>query len=152
MFMIDLGVSSYYSVLGVPHDADVPSIRRTKANLAGDLERQYQMARSPDEKRRLEQRKQHVNQIGDELSDPERRAAYDRANVHLTYFAVRKAAAPTLEEPDLRLRWMHQAVRRFLARRGEVLEPVSDLEREDFSADFDDNALLERLLRRGRRP
>jgi hypothetical protein len=38
-------------------------------------------------------------------------------------------------------------VRDFLHERGEVVAPITDLERTDFTADFTPNELLEHLLR-----
>jgi hypothetical protein len=105
------------------------------------------MARTDEEKRKLEQEQQSINKIGDELTNPETRKKYDARNVHLSFFSVRKGGAPVWEDRARLLSWMHQAARNFLLERGEAVEPVTDLERTDFTADFTANELLERLLR-----
>jgi len=146
MFMVDLGMSSYYSVLGVSPDADVAVIRAAAATIYGDLERARLKTISPEEKRNLEGRKVNINSIRDALSNATQRSLYDRGNAHLTFFQVRKAAAPVWLERGLLLRWMHKAVREFLQEKGETIEPLTDLERSDFTADFTANEWLERLL------
>jgi hypothetical protein len=147
MFMIDLGQPSHYSVLQVSPDAEVAEVRAGLTKVAGILARQLLKARTPEEKKKIQNRQVEINRIGSELSNPRSRTAYDRANVHLTFFSVRKATAPVFEERELLLRWMHQSVRDFLLARQETIEPITDLERTDFSADFSANELLERLLR-----
>jgi hypothetical protein len=146
MFMIDMGAASYYSILGLAPDADGRAIRASQSNIFADLERQRQKARTAEEKAGLSERQQNINRIGDELSNPARRSKYDQQNVHLTFFQVRKAAAPVWDDRELLLRWLHRAVRDFLLEKGEPVEPVTDLERTDFTADFTPNELLERLL------
>jgi curved DNA-binding protein CbpA len=146
MFMVDLGAPSYYSVLGIMPDADVREIRAIASKTCGDLERAKHRTSSPEEKRRLEERMVNINKISDELSDGIKRSQYDRRNVHLTFFLVRKAAAPIWQERKLLLRWLHLAVRDFLQTKGEALAPLTDLDRSDFTADFTENDLLERLL------
>lgn len=150
MFMIDLGVESHYSLLGVDPEASPKDIREAKTRIAGDLERQRQRARTPDERRSLEERMVRINAAGDTLAHPQKRGTYDGENTHLTFFVVRKAAAPALEEREVMLRWVHQAIRDFLSSNGEEVDPLSDLERWDFRADFTPNELLERLESRGR--
>lgn len=147
MFMIDLGAPSYYSILGVSPDADVREIRESQTKIYRELERQRLKARSPEEKRNLTERQQNINKIGDGLSNLRTRSQYDKDNVHLTFFLVRKAAAPVWGERGLLLRWMHQTVLDFLLEQGEALDPISDLERTDFTADYTANELLESLLR-----
>jgi len=51
------------------------------------------------------------------------RRQYDKDNAHLTFFVLCRAAAPAFDERDLRLQWMHRAVRDFLARKGEPVDP-----------------------------
>ncbi len=144
MFMIDLGAPSHYSVLGVAPDSDVKEIRAALIKIRGDLNRRQ--ARNPDERRSLEDRQARINSIGGELSDPVKRAHYDTQNAHLTFFVVRRAAAAILEERDLRLRWVHRAVRDFLLEKGERVAPADDLERSDFTADFSPNPVLDDIL------
>ncbi len=149
MFMIDLGAPSHYSVLGVAPDADVKEIRAAHMKIRGELSRRH--ARNPDERRSLDERLERINAIGGELSDQRRRANYDTQNAHLTFFVVRHAAAAILEERELRLRWVHRAVRDFLLAKGERVAPADDLERSDFTADFSSNPLLDDILLFGRR-
>lgn len=146
MFMIDLGAQSHYSILGLAPDATPRDIRASVTKLVGDLERQIQKARSPEESRNLLDRKQDLSKIGLFLENPANRAAYDKNNAHLTFFQVRKAVTPVWDERDLLLRWLHQVVRDFLIAQGDTVQPVSDLERTDFTADFTPNELVERLL------
>jgi hypothetical protein len=146
MFMIDLGAPSHYSVLGISPDANVAEIRESKTKLLGDLARKLLKVRDPEEKRRIQEEQESINAIGEVLSRAEKRIQYDESNVHLTFFQIRRAATPILAERELLIRWMHQAVRRFLVEKGEEMEPVSDLERSDFSGDFSPNELLESLL------
>ena len=148
MFMIDLGVQSHYSALGIAPDAGAKQIRASASKIAGDFERQRQRARTPEEKRRHEERVLRINKISEVLCNPERREEYDRKNAHLTFFLIRKTAAVALEERGARLRWVHQAVREFLLAKGEQIDPLTDLERSDFTADSTPNHLLETLLKR----
>ena len=147
MFMIDLSAPSYYSVLGVLPDADPSAIRASQNKRFAELDRKLKNTSDPDEQRRLTEQQLEVNAIGDELSNPSRRAAYDRKNTHLTFFIVRRAAAPVFDERDLRFKWAHRVVRDFLQHKGEAVNPLTDLERTDFSADFTENALLDQLLK-----
>jgi len=151
MFMIDLGAQSHYSVLGIAPDAEAKEIRESQTRIIGDLKRQWHAARSPEEKRTIEERLKSINSVGDELSSPKDRLAYDSRNAHLTFFVVRKAVAPILEDRELRLRWVHKAVRDFLIQKGERVEPLADLERTDFSADFSPNQMLDAILLSERR-
>jgi curved DNA-binding protein CbpA len=146
MFMIDLGAQSHYSVLGVEPGAPIAEIRASLYKLSGDLERQRLKSGSPEEKRTIEERQQRINKVGDLMTNPAKRTNYDNVNAHLTFFQVRKATTPVWEERDLLLRWLHQTVREFLLSQGEVLRPINDLERTDFTSDFTPNELLERLL------
>lgn len=147
IFMIDLKTQSYYSELGIGPEASIKEIRDSKARIAGELDRQRKMARlDSDERRTLEERMKKVNSIGDELSNPNKKQAYDAANSHLTFYVIRKASAPILDDRELRLRWVHKAVREFLVQRGETVMPLADLERSDFSADFTPNQLLDGIL------
>jgi curved DNA-binding protein CbpA len=145
MFMIDLGTPSHYSVLGVDPEASAKEIRGKVDKLFGELERKRLQARTPEEKRQLEERQKTINQIAGILANPSKRSDYNRDNAHLTFLALRKTAAPALEERAARLRWVHRAIREFLLAQGEDMEPIDDLERSDFTGDFTPNALLEQL-------
>jgi curved DNA-binding protein CbpA len=150
MFIIDLSTPSHYSVLELDPDATAKEIRAKVSKLVGDLERQRQRARTPEEKRQFEERQKKLNQISGVLSHPANRAEYNRANAHLTFFTLRRTAAPALEDRAARLRLIHRAIRDFLAARGEIVEPLDDLERSGFSTDFTPNAKLDQLLQKGR--
>jgi curved DNA-binding protein CbpA len=148
MFMVNLGVQSDYSILGVSPEADASEIRSKTSKIYGDLDRQRLKVRNEEEKRKIIDKQVNINKIGDKLSNPIERAKYDLQNVHLTFFTIRKACAPIWEERSLLLRWMHQAVRDFLEKKGEKIPPITDLERTDFTSDFTENDLLERMLQR----
>jgi curved DNA-binding protein CbpA len=146
MFMVDLGALSFYSILGILPHADMREIREGQNRKFRDIERRRLNTSDPEERRTLEDQLREINTIGDTLSSPAKRQQYDRDNAHLTFFVLCRAAAPAFDERDLRLEWMHRAVRDFLARKGERVDPITDLERTDFAADFTDNALLDRML------
>ncbi len=145
--MVDLGAQSHYSVLGLAPGATAAEIRASLSKVFGELERQRQKARSPEEERNLIERQMNLNKIGDLLTHSEKRASYDNINAHLTFFQIRKAVTPVWDERELLLRWMHRTVREFLITKGEMVQPISDLERTDFSADFTENDIVEGLLR-----
>jgi hypothetical protein len=145
MFMIDLGAPSYYSLLGVSPGADARAIRAAESQKGADVSRALAKTTDPDERQRLEAKLTEINGIGKTLANPQLREAYNVKNAHLTFFLVRPAAAPAFIERDVRLRWLHQVVRRFLIDRGQAVAPITDLERSDFSADFTANPILDRL-------
>lgn len=147
MFMIDLSIPSHYSVLGVLPDADPSEIRASQSKAYAELDKKLRRTSDPDEQHRLVEQQTRVNAIGDQLCDKERRKAYDKENPHLTFFVIRRAAAPAFCERPLFLLMAHRAARDFLVRKGETVDPITDLERTDFSADFTENALLDTLLR-----
>jgi curved DNA-binding protein CbpA len=150
-FMIDLKTQSHYSELGIGPDAGAKDIRDSQSRIIGELRRKLSREGNPDEKRAIDERMKSVNSIGDKLSNPKERQAYDAANSHLTFFVIRKASAPILEDRELRLRWIHKAVRDFLVERGETVAPLADLERSDFSADCTPNQMLDDILESKRR-
>jgi curved DNA-binding protein CbpA len=152
MFMIDLGAASHYSILGVLPDAEMPEIREAQNKKFRELELRRLKTGDPDERRILEAQIRDINSIGDTLSNPAARQKYDRDNAHLTFFVIRRAAAPVFDERDLRLEWVHRAVRQFLEEKGEQVDPLTDLERTDFSADYTENALLNRMLKTDEQP
>jgi curved DNA-binding protein CbpA len=147
MFMIDLGVQSHYSVLGLTPDASAKEIRASVMKIVTDLKRQSM--RSPEQKRSFEDRVKYFNSIATEMENPEKRAKYDKLNAHLTFFQVRKAVTPVWDERDLLFRWLHQTVRDFLLAQGEAVSPITDLERTDFTGDVTGNELLDSLLQAG---
>jgi curved DNA-binding protein CbpA len=144
--MIDPEIQSDYSALGVKPDAGPRDVRAAQTRIAGELRRQKQLARNAEEKKALEQREKRVNEIGDKLSNPEKKRAYDAENAHLTFFVPMRACAALLEERTLRITWLHNAMREFLGARGEPVAPLQDQERADFTADYSSNTLLESLL------
>jgi hypothetical protein len=150
MFMIDLGAESFYSTLGISPEATPSEVRMAHNRVTGEIERQRQRARTPEEKRALEERLRELNAIGDCLSKPEGRAKYDAENAHLTFFVIRPVAAPAFGQRDIRLRWVHRVMRDFVLQKGGALDPLTDLERTDFAADFTPNDLLDGLMK-GRR-
>jgi curved DNA-binding protein CbpA len=151
MFMVDLGAQSYYSILGLSPQADAKQVRENTQRVYRELEKQRDKARDEDEKRAITEKQANINRIGGKLANPTERAKYDLENVHLTFFTIRPAGALVWSERDPLLRWMHRAVREFLVAKGESIEPMTDLERCDFTADFTANRLLEELLRREQR-
>ncbi len=149
MFMIDLGVQSDYSILGVSPSADAREIRASQTKIFGQLDRQRTTSmRNEEERRKIEEKQANINRIGDKLSNPVERTKYDRQNVHLTFFTIRRTSAAVWGERGLLLRWMHASVRDFLLTQGARVPPMTDLEGRDFSADFTENPLLEELLQR----
>ena len=86
MFMIDLGAPSFYSLLGLPPDADASSIRAGQTRKAAELSRARDKTSDPTDKRRLEEQLITVNGIGDTLANPQRREVYNARNAHLTFF------------------------------------------------------------------
>jgi curved DNA-binding protein CbpA len=151
MFMIDLGVGSHYSLLGVAPDASAKEIRQARARIVAELSKKMHFRScKPDERRSLEERMSEINGIFEELANRERRETYNKKNPHLTFFVIRKVAAPAFEDREVRLHWLHRAIYEFLTAKGEKMDPLSDLERTDFTSDYTPNQLLERLLNRGR--
>jgi hypothetical protein len=146
MFMFDLGAPSLYSVLGVTPEAEGPEIRAMQNRRHAEVARSLARSTDPEEKRRLEDQLRELNAAGDELANPVRRQGYDRDNAHVTFFVTCRAGAPAFNERDLWFEWIHRAVRDFLAVQGEPVDPMTDLERADFTADFTANELLDRAL------
>jgi len=118
--------------------------------IAGDLQRQRPNARDAAEKKAIDVRLTQLNNIAQVLSSPQLRARYDAENAQLTFFVPSRSVTPVLDERELRMRWVHQAIRDFLHRKGVSVLPLDDLERSDFSADHTPNALLDELLKSGR--
>jgi len=147
MFMIDLGMQSYYSLLGVSPAASAGEIREARDQKVKELREQQRMAKDSEEKKKLEDRQKEINTAGEKLARPKEREEYDRQNAHLKFFSVRVAAAPMFVEKADRIYVLHRAIREFLAPKGVDLTPLSDIEREDFSADETPIDLLDNLLR-----
>ncbi|MCP4263679.1 MAG: hypothetical protein GY774_40150 [Planctomycetes bacterium] len=147
MFMIDLGVPSLYSILGVPPDASVIEIREARDRVGKALAEERRLAKDAQEKQKLEDRQKEINAAGEMLIRPDKHEKYDRANAHLRFFVVRITAAPIFVEKADRIYVLHRIIRSFLAAKGVDVSPISDLDRDDFSTDETPNVLLDNLLR-----
>ncbi len=146
MFMIDLGMQSYYSLLGVSPAASAGEIREARDRKIKELRERQRIAQGPEEEK-LKDRQKEINAAGETLARPKNREEYDRQNSHLKFFSVRVAAAPLFVEKADRIHVLHRAIREFLAAKSIDLPPLSDIEREDFSADETPIDLLDNLLR-----
>ncbi len=146
MFMIDLGAQSYYAMLGISPSSSGAEVRAARDKLVKELKEKERTVPS-EEKKKIESRQKEINAAGETLARPEEREKYDRANTHLKFFTVRIAAAPLFVEKDDRIYVLHRAIRNFLATKEVDLQPLSDLEREDFSSDETPIDLLDNLLK-----
>jgi curved DNA-binding protein CbpA len=144
--MIDLGAQSYYTVLGVSPDASQMEIGEALDRIGRDLDEAILRTQDKNEKERLEARHKEINAIGGVLSAPKKREDYNRANAHLKFFMVQSGAIAPFVDRAARLEWIHGAVRRYLAGCGVELQPLSDLEAIDFSADYSPNELLDSIM------
>lgn len=70
----DLEFKNYYSVLGVPRNADAQALKSAYRKLA----RTYHPDVNPDDKANAERRFKEINEAYAVLSDPEKRRKYDR--------------------------------------------------------------------------
>jgi curved DNA-binding protein CbpA len=146
MFMIDLGAQSYYSALGISPNASVKEIQVVCDRIGKELLEKRRSA-SVEEQEKIDERLKYINStVGETLRRPEKRKEYDRANAHLRFFTVQVAATPMFVDKVERLHVMHRIIKDFLADKGVVLSPLSDVEREDFSTDVTDVELLDSLL------
>jgi curved DNA-binding protein CbpA len=144
MFIVDLGVESHYSLLGVSPDANVKEIREARDGLIGDL--RLRQRREPARHEELVERQRLINNAGDVLVRPAKRETYDRENAHLRFFTVRTAAAPMFTEPADRIDVLHRVISQRLRAAGVEIRPLSDLDRSDFTADVTPNSLLDELI------
>jgi curved DNA-binding protein CbpA len=144
--MIDLGAQSYYSALGISPNASVKEIQVVCDRIGKELLEKRRSA-SVEEQEKIDERLKYINStVGETLRRPEKRKEYDRANAHLRFFTVQVAATPMFVDKVERLHVMHRIIKDFLADKGVALSPLSDVEREDFSTDVTDVALLDSLL------
>jgi DnaJ-class molecular chaperone len=141
MFMIDLGVESFYTVLGVAPTATAAEIRQARDTLVRELRERQR--REPTRRAELEARQKAVNTAGEELARPAKRVQYDRDNAHLRFFTVRDAAAGLFANRADRMDVLYAAISAHLRARGVAVRPRSDLDRVDFSADMTPNAVLD---------
>jgi uncharacterized protein YaaR (DUF327 family) len=146
MFMIDLEAQSYYAIIGISPSSSIEEIRIARDNMINELKKKERTA-SAEEKKKIEARQKEINAAGETLVRPEEREKYDRANAHLKFFTVRIVSAPLFVEKADRIYVLHRAIRNFLVTQNVDLPPLSDLEREDFSADETQIDLLDNLLK-----
>jgi curved DNA-binding protein CbpA len=145
MFMINLGAESYYSILGVAPDATSEEIQTAAEKIVVDLKKRLRS--DPSSKEELMARETKVNSARGTLAGRKKREEYDRANAHLRFFTIRRAAAGMFLERADRIHVLHRAVREHLASRGVSVMPMTDLDRQDFSMDESPNSLLDELLK-----
>ncbi len=144
MFMIDLGVESHYSLLGVSPDATAAEIRQARDNLVHQLK--LRRRREPTRKQELVERETLINSIGEELARPAKRARYDKDHEHLRFFTIRSAAAAMFTDPRDRIDVLHRVISAHLRAAGVSVRPLSDLDRVDFTTDVAPNTLLDELI------
>lgn len=144
MFMVDLTVDSYYSLLGVKPDALPAEVRDARDRKVEDL--RLRQLREPGNRDTYLAEQARINQAAEELARPARREQYDRANPHLRFFTVRAAVAPMFVSVPDRVVALRAAIRDHLDAAGAPLPPASDLDRQDFTADFTRHPLLDEDL------
>lgn len=144
MFMIDLGVESHYSRLGISPDATAAEVRQARDNLIRELRERQR--REPARRKELAEREREINNVGNELARPAKRAEYDKEHEHLRFFTVRSAAAPMFADPQDRIDVLHRVIAARLRDAGVRIRPLSDLDRGDFTADLTPNDLLDELI------
>lgn len=144
MFMIDLGVDSHYSLLGVSPDATAAEIRQARDSLVRELRERQR--REPTRRQELTERQRMINNIGEELARPVKREQYDRDHEHLRFFTIRSATAPMFTDPQDRIDVLHRVISAHLRAAGVPVRPLSDLDRDDFTADVTRNDLLDELI------
>src|SRR5262245_44512438 len=108
MFMIDLGVESHYSLLGVSPTATPAEIRGARDAIVKEL--RERVRREPTRARELEERQKAVNAAGETLARPAKRAEYDQEHAHLKFFTVRTCAAPLFLDCGHRIDVLHRAI------------------------------------------
>jgi curved DNA-binding protein CbpA len=144
MFMIDLGAESHYARLGVSPDASAAQIRQARDRLIRELKEQQR--REPARRDELIKRQEEINNLGDELARPAKRAQYDKDHEHLRFFTIRAAAVPMFVDPQDRIDVLHRVISARLRAAGVPIRPLSDLDRTDFAADATANDLLDELI------
>lgn len=144
--MIDLGIDSYYSLLGVSPDATAAEIRMARDNLIRELRERQR--REPTRRQELTERQRMINNVGEELARPAKRAQYDKDHEHLRFFTIRTASVPMFTDPEDRIDVLHRVIIEQLRTTGVHVRPLSDLDRDDFTADVTRNDLLDDLIGR----
>jgi hypothetical protein len=146
MFMIDLGVESHYSVLGVSPDASVNEIRDKKNDLVDAVKRKLRETKDPEEIKRLKAEELMLTDAGNTLCRGTDREAYNEQNAHLRFFTIQSASIPFYRRDADRLYVLHRVLRAFLAEKGCEILPLTEVERTDFSADESPIQLLDQIL------
>ena len=141
MFMVELDADSYYSLLGVDPNAPSATIRKVRDDLIKSL--RDRARREPTSRDELTARQRKVNAAGRTLTAPAERTKYDREHAHLRLFTVRSAAAPMFIDPHDRFQAIYRAISEHLRGMHTPLPPLSDLDRDDFSADLTPTPLLD---------
>jgi curved DNA-binding protein CbpA len=142
--MIDLGVDSHYAMLGVSPDATAAEIRKARDTLIRELRERQR--REPTRRAELTERQRLINNVGEELARPAKRAQYDKDHEHLRFFTIRSATAAMFTSPQDRIDVLHRAISAHLRAAGVQIRPLSDLDRVDFTADATPNTLLDELI------
>jgi curved DNA-binding protein CbpA len=141
--MLDVQVTSHYSLLGLSPHASAAEIRQARDRIIKRL-REQELA-EPERREELQARQKAVNAVGDELARPALREAYDAAHADLGFLTIRTAAPAMFVDQASRLTALERAMTAHLATKG-VPVALSDLEREDFTADMSPDELLDELL------
>jgi hypothetical protein len=141
MFMIELTVDSHYSVLGLKPDALPAQIRDARDRLVEDLRVKQWL--EPGNRDAYLAEQDRINRAAEELARPARREEYDRANPHLRFFTVRTTAEPMFVSVTDRMASLRAAIAAHLDAAGAPLALASELARQDFTADFARNPLLD---------
>jgi curved DNA-binding protein CbpA len=146
MFVLDLGIPSHYSTLGIAPNATVSEIGEARSKLRTSIQQKLIDTQDEDQRKALEEQLKTINAAGEVLSRPEKRKEYDQLNQHLRFYMDRPAAAPIFNSKVERLFLLHRVLREHLAEKGCQLSPLCDLDRDDFSTDETPNRLLDGLL------
>ena len=147
MFMVDLGIDSHYALLGVSPDATAAEVRQARDSLIRQLRERQR--REPTRRQELTERQRLINNVGEELARPAKRAQYDKDNEHLRFFTIRTAAAAMFTDPPDRIDVLHRVISAHLRAAGVAVRPLSDLDRSDFTADVTPNTVLDELIGQG---
>jgi len=142
--MIDLGVESHYSLLGVSPDASAAEIRQARDGLIRQLRERQR--REPTRRQELTERQTLINSVSEELARPAKRARYDKDHEHLRFFTIRSSAAAMFTDPRDRIDVLHRVISAHLRAAGVNVRPLSDLDRVDFTTDVTPNDLLDELI------
>lgn len=146
MFMIEFPDSSHYATLGVSPEASAAEIRDARDKANREIEQQRLSTSESTKKKYFSETQARINAAGEVLARPAERRRYDLANPDLRFLAIRISAAPFLAERGPRLEWIYLVIRRFLIHQGVEINPLSDLQRDNFDCDENPNGMLDALL------